>query len=73
MKQAILDGLAEILEAPAVAGETVLAEAGSWDSLAVVCVIALLDEKAGVQVDGRALAECVTAGDVLRLAGLETV
>ena len=70
MKQQLLTGLAEILEVPAVAPETLLADAGAWDSLAVVCTIALLDEKAGVEVDGEALAACVTVGDVLRLAGL---
>lgn len=70
MKQQILTGLAEILEVPAVAPETLLADAGSWDSLAVVCTIALIDEKAHVHVDGQALAACVTAGDVLRLAGV---
>ena len=70
MKQQILDGLAEILEVPAVVPETILADAGNWDSLCVVCTIGLLDEKAGVEVDGQALAACVTAGDVLRLAGV---
>jgi acyl carrier protein len=69
MRQKLLDGLAEVLETPTVTEDTVLAEAGNWDSLAVVCTIALLDEKAGVEVDGQALAACVTAGDVLRLAG----
>lgn len=70
MKQQLLTGLAEILEVPAVAPETLLADAGAWDSLAVVCTIALIDEKAGVEVDGQALAACVTVGDVLKLAGV---
>lgn len=68
MKQQILDGLAEILEVPAVAPETLLADAGSWDSLAIVSTIALLDEH-GVEVTGTALAGCVTVADVLKLAG----
>lgn len=68
MKQQLLTGLAEILEVPAVAPETILGEVGSWDSLAVVYTIALLDEKAGVEVDGQALAACVMVADVLRLA-----
>jgi acyl carrier protein len=71
MKQALLDGIAEILEVTSVTEETVLAEAGAWDSLAIVCTIALIDEKAGVEVDGKALAACVTACDVLRLAGIK--
>lgn len=68
MKDALLAGIAEILEVPVVTEDTVLDEVGSWDSLAVVLTIALLDEKAEVRVDGVALAECKTAGDVLRLA-----
>lgn len=71
MKQQLLDGLAEILETTAVTDATVLAEVGSWDSLAVVCTMALLDDKANVQPDGSAILACVTAGDVLRLAGCE--
>lgn len=68
MKQALLDGLAEILEVPTVRPETVLSEVGNWDSLAIVCTIALIDEKANAQVSGEALIACTTAGDVLRLA-----
>lgn len=70
MKQALLDGLAEILEVPAVTPETALDTEAGWDSLAVVCVIALLDEKAGQQVEGEALMRCETVADVLKLAGV---
>ncbi len=70
MKQQLLTGIAEILEVPAVVPETVLAEAGNWDSLAIVCTIALIDEKAGVEVDGQALAACVTVADVLKPVGV---
>jgi acyl carrier protein len=70
VKQQLLTGLAEILEVPTVTEDSVLDEVGSWDSLSIVCTIALLDEKAGAEVDGQALAACVTAGDVLRLAGV---
>ncbi len=70
MKQAILAGLADILEVPALDESTPLEQAGEWNSLAVVATIALLDDH-GVQVDGKALSACVTAGDVLRLAGVE--
>ncbi len=69
MKQKLLDGLAEILEVESVTEATVLDEVGSWDSLSIVCAIALIDEKAGAEVEGEALARCVTAGDVLRLVG----
>jgi acyl carrier protein len=70
MKQALLDGLAEILEVPAVSEASVLADVGSWDSLAIVSTIALIDEKANAQVSGEALMACITAGDVLQLAGV---
>jgi acyl carrier protein len=67
LKQALLDGIATILDVPAVTPETVLAEAG-WDSLAVVCVISLIDEKTGAQIEGEALSECTTVAEVLALA-----
>lgn len=70
MKDVILSGLAEILETP-VTEATVLGDGVPWDSLTVVCTIALLDEKAGVLVDGRQLGDCVTVADVLKLAGIE--
>lgn len=69
MKQQLLTGLAEILEVPAVAPETLLADAGSLDSLAIVSTIALLDEHE-VEVTGQQLAACVTVADVLKLAGV---
>jgi acyl carrier protein len=70
MKEALLEGLAEILEVPAVTESTVLADAGNWDSMAIVCAIALIDEEANVQVSGQDLLKCETGGDVLRLAGM---
>lgn len=71
MKQQILDGIAEVLELPEVTPGTKLEESNGWGSLAVVCIIALLDEKAGIEVDGEQLAKCETVGDVLKLAGVE--
>jgi len=38
-----------------------------WDSLAVISYIALVDEKLGLAVDGEALANAVTVGDLLAL------
>jgi acyl carrier protein len=72
MKQQILDGLAGILEVPAVTEATVLANSGGadWDSLAIVCAIALLDEQGCGEVSGESLMKCETAGDVLKLAGV---
>ncbi len=70
MKQQLLDGIAEILELPSVTPETALDESNGWDSMGVVCVIALLDEKAGIEVDGPAVSKCTTVGEVLALAGV---
>ncbi len=67
----LLEGIAGALEVPSVTEDTVLAEAGNWDSVCVVITIGLIDELCpGVVVEGQALAECVTVGDVLRLAGV---
>ncbi len=59
------DGLAEILEiSPAdVTAELDLTQQ-SWDSLAVVSAIALIDECFGITVDGAALAKCTTVQQV---------
>lgn len=72
MKEAILCGLAEILEVPNVQPETELHNSGgaAWDSLAIVCTIGLLDEKCGIEASGEALMACETAADVLKLAGV---
>lgn len=71
-RDALLRSLTETLEADApVTPETRLADVGSWDSLAVVVTIAAIDDACGRQVDGKALSECETAADVLRLAGWE--
>jgi acyl carrier protein len=72
MKQQILDGIAAILEVSSVTPETVLANSSGadWDSLAIVCTIALLDENGCKEVTGEALMKCETAADVLKLAGV---
>lgn len=69
MKQQILDGLAEIMELPSVAEDMPLDQLNGWDSLAIVCTVALLDEKAHVNVGGDQLFACKSVRDVLRLAG----
>jgi acyl carrier protein len=70
-KQAILDGIADVLEVPSVTEATELDAQAGWDSLAVVVTIGLLDEHAGVQASGEALAKCRTVGEVLALACAE--
>jgi acyl carrier protein len=64
----LLQGLAETLEVPSVTESTVLAEAGSWDSLAIVVTIALFDELGCPPASGEQLAACETVADVLALA-----
>jgi acyl carrier protein len=46
-------------------------EEGVWDSLAVMSVVALVDEHCGLTLSGEELARSATVGDVLRLAGLD--
>lgn len=41
-----------------------LADSDMWDSMTVVTVIALIDEHYGKSVEGQALAECETVGDI---------
>jgi acyl carrier protein len=66
--QTLYAGLAEIFEIDAaeVTADTVLAE-HNWDSLAIVSTIALVDEICGELLDGAALAQCVTAADIVAL------
>lgn len=40
-----------------------------WDSLAVVGTIVVIDNVYGKQVNGAALFECQTVGDILKLVG----
>jgi len=68
MKDILIAALADILEQP-VDETTVLRDCEAWDSLTVVFTIAMLDEKAGVNVDGEQLMKCETVGDIIKLAG----
>lgn len=61
----LLKGLADIFEIPVVAEDWVL---DPWDSLNVMQVVVLIDEVYGRVVHGRALANCVTAADILKIA-----
>jgi acyl carrier protein len=44
----------------------------TWDSLAIVSTIALIDECYNQMVDGRALFSCVTVGDIEALIAVAT-
>jgi acyl carrier protein len=65
---AFIDGMADILEIDAaqVTPELVLADY-SWDSLAIISTIALVDEVFDQMLDGQALANCTTVADVQAL------
>ncbi|ABY31195.1 acyl carrier protein [Methylorubrum extorquens] len=60
--------LAEILEVePNQVTADLRLESTSWDSLAVVSTIALIDEQYDKAVNATALAACETVGDIERL------
>lgn len=64
-------GLAEIFEVSVdeITPEFDLA-AHTWDSLAIVSTIALIDECFDEMVDGKALAACATVADIQMLVGI---
>ena len=64
------EGLAEILEIdpPQCSADFVLTAGGAdWDSLAIISTIALIDELFDCTVNGQALGDCITVGDIDRL------
>ncbi len=64
----LLDEIIE--EAPGtVQANTILRELAGWDSLAVLSLIALVDERFSQPLAGNAIAACVTAGDLSGLLG----
>ncbi|MEI9985271.1 MAG: acyl carrier protein [Aliidongia sp.] len=67
--EAFLREIESALELPAgsLTGNEQLADIPEWDSLAVISFIALVDEKLGLAVDGEALANAGTVGDLLAL------
>ena len=66
--QKFYDGLAEILEIdPADVTPAMVLADQSWDSLAIVSTIAMVDECFEVMLPSQALMGCVTAGDIEKL------
>jgi acyl carrier protein len=62
---AFYDGLAEILEVdPSEINSGFKLTDKEWDSLAVVSVIALVDECENLMLDGTPLAKCETVADI---------
>lgn len=66
------EGLAEILEVEVdqVSSDLKLEE-GSWDSLAIVSTIALIDDVYDIQVHPNGIAECKTVGDLEKLVAAQ--
>ncbi len=62
---AFYEGLAEIFEVETsdLTSRFTLAD-NNWDSLAIVSVIALVDECENLMLDGASLAKCETVGDI---------
>jgi len=70
INQDILNGLAEILEVQpsSLSEDTFLESLDTWDSLATISFIALVDELTGRVLEGDALQKATTIGDLLLLA-----
>jgi acyl carrier protein len=68
--QDIIQALAEILEMDAseLAASTSLDTLDTWDSLATISFIALVDEKSGHVLAGDDLQKAKTVGDLIALA-----
>ena len=63
--------LEELLEQPkgTLSGTESLADIPSWDSVAVMGYIALIDEKLGLRIAGKKITECLTVNDLIELVG----
>ena len=67
------EGLAEILEVDEEQVNSSLSlEEGSWDSLAVVSTIALIDDVYDITVHPNAISECKTVADIEKLIAEQT-
>lgn len=69
-KVEFLGRMKEILEAEDVTPDSCLAGWTTWDSMAVVMVLALLDELCGKELTGEAVMDCEKVGDLMALGGL---
>ena len=65
------EGLAEILEVETDHVNSGLELGDSWDSLAIVSTIALIDDVYDIQVRPEKLADCKTVGDIEALVASE--
>lgn len=65
------EGLAEILEVDTAEVNSDLSLGESWDSLAIVSTIALIDDVYDIQVRPEKLSECKTVGEIEQLVAAE--
>ena len=65
------EGLAEILEVDTGEVNSGLELGETWDSLAIVSTIALIDDVYDIQVRPEKLADCKTVGDIEQLVASE--
>jgi acyl carrier protein len=69
-QEEFLRRMKEILEAEDVTPDSCLAGWTTWDSMAVVMVLALLDELCGKELTGEAVVGCEKVSDLMALGGL---
>ena len=65
--------LAEALETDRIDSSDVLADYPEWDSLALLTVVASIEEQYGVTVDSEEFEEISTAGDLAALVQAKTM
>jgi acyl carrier protein len=70
-KSEFLNELEVLLEVPpgSLTGKEELESLASWDSLAVLAYIALVDSKCNLVVPANKIADCKTVDDLVSLAG----
>jgi acyl carrier protein len=70
-KAVFLQKLDEVMTLPkgTIHGDEPLASLSSWDSVALMSFIALLDEELEIRVTGKQVMQCQTVADLVGLAG----
>lgn len=70
-KTVFLEKLDELMTLPkgTIRGDEALSSLESWDSVALMSFIALLDEELDTRVTGKQVTQCETIADLVALAG----
>lgn len=70
-KAVFLEKLAEVMTLPrgTIRGDEALASFKTWDSVALMSFIALLDEELEIRVTGKQVMQCKTIPELMALAG----